>query len=83
MADETFGWLDVELIGELLAQRHPTIDPLRVRFTQLRGLVEGLAGFVPDPEHPVNEKILETIQANWIEAKGDLLGGDEDDDGEE
>lgn len=82
MADETFGWLDVELIGELLAQQHPTVDPLRVRFTQLRGLVEGLSGFVPDPEHPVNEKILETIQANWIEAKSDLGGGEEDEDEE-
>lgn len=74
---ESFGWLDVDLIGELLARRHPDRDPLTVRFTELRALVAGLAGFREEPGHPVNEKILETIQARWIEEKEDLDDEDE------
>ena len=62
-----FGWLDVEDIAEALHEQHPDkIDPLRIRFTELRRLVEALPDFEPDPEHPVNEKILEHIQAGWI-----------------
>ncbi|MGH7132997.1 MAG: Fe-S cluster assembly protein IscX [Phycisphaerales bacterium] len=71
MSDE-FGWLDVEEIGELLAEHYPQRDPFSVRFTELTGMVEKLPGFKADPEHPVNEKILETIQAKWIEAKEEL-----------
>jgi FeS assembly protein IscX len=65
MGIETFGWLDVDLIGEKLAESYRGRDPMRVRFTELRALVEALPGFQPDPDHPVNEKILETIQAEW------------------
>ena len=68
MSDE-FGWLDVEEIGELLAEHYPKRDPYAVRFTELTGMVEKLPGFKTDPEHPVNEKILETIQAAWIEER--------------
>jgi FeS assembly protein IscX len=75
--DESFSWLDVEEIGEALAAAHPTRDPMRVRFTELRGLVEALPGFVADPEHPVNEKILETIQAEWYRVKQGLPPADE------
>lgn len=65
MAGKTFGWLDVDRIGEELAERHPTMDPLKVRFTDLRKLVEALPGFKEEPGHPVNERILETIQMRW------------------
>lgn len=71
---ETFGWLEVDHIGELLAQRHSSRDPYSVRFTELRSLVEALPGFSPDPAHPVNEKILETIQARWIEEREEGSG---------
>jgi FeS assembly protein IscX len=60
-----FGWLDVEEIAELLFAKHGQVDPLRLRFTELRRLVEGLEGFEADEDHPVNEKILETIQGHW------------------
>lgn len=63
----TFGWLDVRLIGELLAERHPGLDPYAVRFTQLKSLVAELPGFKEEPGHPVNERILEEIQRHWIE----------------
>lgn len=73
----TFGWLDVRIIGEALADAHPARDPLSVRFTELRAMVERLPGFVSDPAHPVNEKILETIQAIWNEEHLDLRREDD------
>ncbi len=76
--NETFGWLEVRLIGELLAERHPKLDPYAVRFTELRGLVEGLPGFEEEPGHPVNERILEEIQRHWIEEREDLADEDEE-----
>jgi len=74
---DTFGWLDVELIGELLAERHPEIDPVRVGFVELKRLAAALPGFGEEPGHPCNEKILEYIQKHWIEEREDLRG-DED-----
>jgi FeS assembly protein IscX len=67
-----FGWLDVERIGEELADRHADVDPLSVRFIDLRAMVEKLPGFEGDPKHPVNEKILEAIQAAWHAEREDL-----------
>jgi len=64
---DSFHWLDVERIAEDLAETHPGTDPLTVNFVDLRNLIEVLPGFEPEPEHPVNERILETIQALWNE----------------
>jgi len=69
--DSTFSWLDTDVIGEMLAERHPSVDPYRVGFTQLKKMVAELPGFREAPGHPVNEKILETIQAAWIEERED------------
>lgn len=66
------GWLDVEEIGEALAERHADVDPYAVRFTELKRMVEALPGFREEPGHPANEKILETIQKHWIEAREEL-----------
>lgn len=76
----TFGWLDIDDIAEALAQSHPAVDPYALRFTELRRLVEALPSFKADPEHPVNEKILETIQGAWIELRTDDPASDDDDD---
>lgn len=73
----TFGWLQVDLIGEKLAEAYPQRDPFGVRFTELRQMVERLEGFRAEDGHPVNERILETIQARWHEEREEL-GGDED-----
>ncbi len=72
-----FGWLDIDTIAVQLAERNAGSDPLRVRFTELRRMVESLPGFVPDPDHPVNERILEEIQRLWIE---ELEDADRDED---
>lgn len=69
MPSRPFGWLEVELIGEMLAERHPDVDPYRIGFPQLRKLVTELPGFREEPGHPSNEKILETIQRIWIEER--------------
>lgn len=76
---DTFSWLDVEWIGEMLAEGHPEIDPLRVTFPQLKALVMGLPGFREEPGHPVNEKILEHIQAAWIRERTGRPRPDADD----
>lgn len=67
--DETFNWLDTELIGELLAEAHPSLDPITITFPRLKSLVMALPGFREEPGHPVNEKILEHIQAAWIDER--------------
>jgi FeS assembly protein IscX len=61
----TFGWLDTLRIAEELADRYPGVDPLSVKFVELRRMVAELPGFKEEPGHPVNEKILETIQSHW------------------
>jgi FeS assembly protein IscX len=78
---QSFGWLDVRLIGELLAERHPEVDPLSVRFVDLKRMVQELTGFQEEAGHPVNEKILETIQKHWYEEAEDLKSDDDEDEG--
>lgn len=75
---DTFHWLDVQRIGEELADRHPDLDPLSVRFTDLRRLVQDLPGFAEEPGHPVNERILEAIQKHWHEEREDLRSDEEE-----
>jgi FeS assembly protein IscX len=74
----TFGWLEVQRIGEELAERHPAIDPYSVRFPDLKRMVSELPGFREEPGHPVNERILEEIQRHWIEEREGLREDDQD-----
>lgn len=74
----TFHWLDVRLIGELLAEKHADLDPFRISFPELKRLVAALPGFQEEPGHPVNERILEEIQRFWIEEREDAAADDED-----
>ncbi len=60
-------WLDAEDIGILLVEKHPELDPLTVRFTDLHRYVTGLPDFKDDP-HKSNEAKLEAIQMAWHEA---------------
>jgi FeS assembly protein IscX len=70
--DDTFHWLDVDLIGELLAEHFPDRDPMRIGFPELKKLVQSLEGFREEPGHPCNERILEEIQRYWIEEREGL-----------
>jgi FeS assembly protein IscX len=59
-------WTDVQEIAIELATRHPDVDPMTVRFTDLHNWVLELDGFADDPRRS-GEKILEAIQQAWIE----------------
>lgn len=59
-------WLDAEDIGIALWEKFPSIDPLTVRFTDMREKVLQLDGFDDDP-HASNEAKLEAIQMAWYE----------------
>jgi FeS assembly protein IscX len=62
-------WIDTREIAIALADAHPEIDPGRVNFVDLRSWVLALDGFDDDPMRS-GEKILEAIQAAWIEEAG-------------
>ena len=59
-------WTDAENIGMALYEKFPSIDPLTVRFTDLRDKVTQLEGFDDDPKNS-NEPKLEAIQMAWYE----------------
>lgn len=59
-------WIDTRDIAIALAEEHPEVDPARVNFVDLRNWVLALDGFDDDPRRS-GEKILEAIQAAWIE----------------
>ncbi len=59
-------WTDVEDIAIALRGKFPTLNPLTVRFTDLRAWVIGLPGFDDDPAAS-NESRLEAIQMAWHE----------------
>lgn len=59
-------WVDVLEIGIQLSETHEDIDPRYINFVNLRRLVTELPEFDDDPERS-GEKILEAIQAAWIE----------------
>ena len=59
-------WTSSEDIGIALYDQYPDIDPLTVRFTDLREKVMKLDGFEDDPKSS-NESKLEAIQMAWYE----------------
>ena len=59
-------WTDIHDIAIELVDAHPDVDPLAVNFVDLRKWVMDLPGFDDDPDR-CGEKILEAIQAAWIE----------------
>lgn len=59
-------WEDVEDIAERLLDDHSDLDPLNVRFTDLRRWVTELADFADDPQESSEGK-LEAIQMAWLE----------------
>ena len=59
-------WQDSEDVGIALAEKFPGVDPLTVRFTDLRERVLALDGF-DDEGKASNESKLEAIQMAWYE----------------
>ena len=59
-------WTDTLEIAIQLSDSHPDIDPKTIRFTDLHTWVMALPEFSDSPERS-GEKILEAIQAAWIE----------------
>jgi len=59
-------WSDAEDIGIALVEKFPGVDPLTIRFTDLRDRVLALDGFADDPKSS-NEQKLEAIQMAWYE----------------
>lgn len=63
-------WTDTEDIGIRLFEKFPELDPLTVRFTDLREWVCELKEFDDDPAAS-NEAKLEAIQMAWLEEHQD------------
>jgi FeS assembly protein IscX len=59
-------WKDAEDIALALMEAHPDVDPLTVRFTDLRTWVVALPSFSDGPKGS-NEGLLEKIQMKWHE----------------
>jgi FeS assembly protein IscX len=59
-------WTDVNEIAIQLAEARPDVDVTNLRFTDLWKWVQELPEFSDDPNKS-NEKILEAIQAAWLE----------------
>ncbi|OGA15317.1 MAG: Fe-S assembly protein IscX [Betaproteobacteria bacterium RIFCSPLOWO2_02_FULL_66_14] len=59
-------WTDSRDIAIALSEAHPDVDPMRVNFVDLHQWVLALEGFGDDPKRG-GERILEAIQAAWIE----------------
>jgi len=59
-------WTDSLDIAMALEETHPDVDPVSVRFTDLRDWVLDLDEFDDDPAH-CGERILEAIQMAWID----------------
>jgi FeS assembly protein IscX len=59
-------WTDILPIAEALYDKHPELDPLTIRFTDLHRWVCELEEFDDEPNRS-NEKILEAIQTAWID----------------
>jgi FeS assembly protein IscX len=61
-------WVDSLDIAIELDEAHPEVDPRVINFVDLRDWVLALDDFDDDPQHS-GEKILEAIQAAWIEER--------------
>ncbi len=61
-------WTDVQDIAIELEEAHPEADVVNLRFTDLWKWVQALPAFADDPQKS-NEKILEAIQAAWLEER--------------
>ena len=64
----SLSWTDTREIAIALDEAHPDVDPQYLRFTDLHRWICELDEFDDDPERS-SEKILEAIQAAWLEER--------------
>lgn len=62
-------WTDTREIAIELCEKHPDVDPMSVRFTDLHRWVMELPDFDDSAERS-GEKILEAIQMAWMDEHG-------------
>ena len=62
-------WADVHDIAIALEDKHPEVDNVNLRYTDLHRWVCALDEFDDDPAKS-NEKVLEAIQMAWIDERG-------------
>lgn len=67
-------WDNAVDIGVLLSEKHPEIEPLNLRFTDLHRYVTELPEFRDDPKNS-NEGKLEAIQMAWHDEVMDRTQG--------
>jgi FeS assembly protein IscX len=61
-------WTDVRDIAIALEEKHPEVDILSIRFTDLWKWVQELPDFQDNPDR-CNEKVLEAIQMAWLDER--------------
>ena len=61
-------WTDTIDIAIELEEKHPDVDVINMRFTDLWKWVQELDDFDDDPQKS-NEKILEAIQMAWLDER--------------
>ena len=61
-------WSDIYDIVDSLCEKYPNVEPEMLLFLDLMNKVTSLEGFEGKKEN-CNERILEAIQATWIEEK--------------
>jgi len=61
-----YTWRDVDEIALDLVEKYPAVDPLGVKFPDLKKMVIDLPEFGDDPG-AASDTILEAIQAAWYE----------------
>ncbi len=61
-------WTDINDIAIELEEKHPDIDVVNIRFTDLFNYITSLKNFTGDPKK-CNEKVLEAIQMAWLEER--------------
>ncbi|MCK5126914.1 MAG: Fe-S cluster assembly protein IscX [candidate division Zixibacteria bacterium] len=63
-------WIDSDDIGFELFKKHPDMNPLDVRFTDLHKMILELDDFEGEPDQ-TSEGKLEAIQMSWLEEYND------------
>ena len=61
-------WTESLEIAIALDEAHPDADPVHINFVDLRNWILALGEFDDEPEHS-GERVLEAVQAAWIEER--------------